>query len=316
MATKSAAQVVNATLLEQLASADMRKQAEDNINSYTRSIMREDGAYRKILPMQELADDELDVQLGTDLPVKIIFKEPLTTGALTIPFAGSPRAFIIRGPNYPVYFTQITGPKHMKHVDELRVYPFDIRQVLTDHSIRDIMEEEDRRWFSDTVDTAMIGADQTSPYTNNVQWRTLRGGWTRENVVEAMKTLPRGDANLKPDKVVINSVTVYDFQKWGRDEMGGDMSQDLLKNGRAEGNWLVSDFMQATWMVTIKKNLVADGTMYMFSTEQYLGKSFSLSDITMFIDRRGPVVEFYPYETIGGALGNLSGVGRADIEGG
>lgn len=314
MATKTAAQVVNHTFLEQLSNPSMRKQAEDNINSYTRSIMREDGAYRKILPMQELADDELDVQLGTDLPVKIIFKEPLTPGALTVPFAGSPRNFIIRGPNYPVYFAQIDGPKHMKHVDELRVYPFDIRQVITDHAIRDVMEEEDKRWFTDAVDAALIGADETSPFTNQVQWRTLSGGWTRDNVVEAMKTLPRGMARLKADKIVINSVTVYDFQKWGRDEMGGDMSQDLLKNGRAEGSWLVGDFMQATWLVTIKHNLVPTGTMYQFATPEYVGKSFALSDITMFVDRRGPVVEFYPYETIGGAIGNVAGIARVDVD--
>lgn len=313
MATKTAAQVVNTQLLEQLANPSMRKKAEDAINDYTRSVLREDGAFRKILPVQEISDDELDVQLGTDLPVKIVFKEPLTVGALTVPFAGSPRTFVIRGPNYPVYFTEIKGPNQMKHINELRVYPFDIRQVLTDHAIRDIMEEEDKRWFTDTVDVALVGADQVSPFTNQIQWRTLYGGWTRANVAEAMKTLPRGFAKVKADKIVINSVTVYEFQKWGRDEMGGDMSQDLLKNGRSEGSWLSGDFMQAEWLVTIKHNLVADNTMYQFATPQFLGKAYEMTPVTMFMDRRGEMLEFHPYETIGAALGNLAGVGRVDM---
>lgn len=314
MATnKTAAQVVNHTLLEQLNNPGMKKQAEDAINNYTRSILREEGFFRKIIPMEEISDDELDVQLGTDLPVKIIFKEPLSPGALTIPFAGSPRTFQIRGPNYPVYFGEITGPKHMKHVDELRVYPFDIRQVLTDHSIRDVQEEEDRRFVTDGLDAAMIGADQTSPFTNQVQWKTIVGGWTRENVVESFKMLPRGFARLKADKCIINNVTVYDFQKWGRDEMGGDLSQDILKNGRAEGSWLSGDFLQTSWLVSIKQNLIPDGTMYQFATPDYIGKSFALTDITLYVDRRGPIVEFYPYETIGGAIGNLASIARVDI---
>ena len=313
MATKTAAQVVNEAWLEQISNPGMKKQAQDSIDNYTRSILREEGAFRKIIPMEGIQDDELDTQLGTDLPVKIIFKEPLSPGALTVPFNGSPRTFIIRGPNYPVYFTEIVGPKHMKHVDELRVYPFDIRQVLTDHSIRDVMQEEDRRFFTDTIDAALIGPNVVSPFTNQVQWQQIQGGWTRPNIAEALKIMPSGYANVKPDKVVINSVTVYDFQKWGRDEMGGDLSQDILKDGRAEGSWLSGDFMQTTWLVTIKKDLVPNGTMYQFATPDYLGKSYSLTDITMYVDRRGPVVEFYPYETIGGALGNIAGCARVDI---
>jgi len=313
MANKSAAQVVNSTLLEQLATPGLQKQAEDAINSFTRSEMREEGAFRKIMPMKDLADDELDAQIGTDSPVKIFWKEPGSPGAMSIPFAGSPRAFFIRGANYPMYFTRITGPKHIKDVDELRVYPYDIRQVLTDHAIRDVQEEEDKRWFTDGVDAAMIGLNTVSPFTGAMQWKSLTGGWTRGNVVEAMKSLPRGTTKTKADTCVINSVTVYDFQKWGRDEWGGDISQDILKNGRAEGSWLSGDFMQARWLVTIKHNLVPDGTMYAFATPEYIGYARALCDITMFIERRGPTIEFYPYETIGAAIGNVGGFTRTDI---
>jgi len=313
MSSKNTAQVVNSTLLDQLATPGLQKQAEDTINSYTRSILREEGAFRKIIPMQELGDDELDVQLGSDLPVKIIFKEPLTPGAMTIPFAGAPRSFFIRGPNYPIYFKEIVGSKHVKHVDELRVYPYDIRQVITDHSIRDVQEEEDVNFLTYGVDACLIGRDQVSPFTNEVQWRLLRGGWTRANVAESFKTLPRGFARVKTDTVLINSVTSYEFMKWGRDEMGGDMSQSILQDGRAEGSWLSGDFMQARWLISIKLNLIPNGTMYQFATPDYIGKSFSLTDITMYIDRRGPIVEFYPYETIGGAIGNVAGVARTDI---
>lgn len=313
MSSKSASQVVNSVLLEQLATPGLQKQAEDALNSFTRSEMREEGAFRKILPMSEIGDDELDAQIGTDSLVKIFWKEPGSPGAMSVPFAGSPRAFFIRGSNYPLYFSNIIGPKHIKDINELRVYPYDIRQVLTDHAIRDVQEEEDKRWFTDGIDAAMVGVNQVSPFTNRVQWSQISGGWTRGNVVQAMKSLPSGTTKTKADTCVINSVTVHDFQKWGRDEWGGDMSQDILKNGRAEGSWLVGDFMQARWLVTIKHNLVPDGSLYCFSTPEYIGKSCSLMDITMYIERRGTTIEFYPYETIGAAIGNVGGFTRTDI---
>lgn len=313
MANKTNAQATNQVVLDQLATPGLQKQAEDTINSFTRSILREEGAYRKIIPMQPLGDDELDVQLGTDANVKICWKEPLTPGALSLPFAGAPNTFFIRGSNYPVYFRRITGPKHIKDVDELRIYPFDIRQVLSDHAVRDVQYEEDNGFFPNGVDVCLIGADQISPFTNQIQWRTLHGGWTRPNTAEAMKTLPSGIARVKPDTVLINAPTSYEFMKWGRDEMGGDMSESILKDGRAEGSWLSGDFMQCRWLISIKLELIPDGTMYQFATPDYVGKSFFLQDLTMYIDRRGPVIEFYPYETIGGAIGNVAGVARVDI---
>lgn len=314
MATKHSAAVINSAFLEKLNNPALKQAATDDLSEFVRAEMREEGAYRKIMQMQKLDDSELNPQLADDRPVKICWKEPRSPGAMSIPFMGSPRQFFIRGANFPCYFTEIVGPSHMKHMNELRVYPYDIRQVLTDHSIRDVQEEEDRRAFTDGFDAAMIGADQTSPFTNQKQWKTLMGGWTRATLAEAMKAVPAGPTKAKVDKCVINQITAFDFMKWGRDEMGGDMSQDLLKHGRAEGSWLSGEFMNTNWLVTIKYNLVPDGTLYMFAPQEFIGYSYALTDLTMFIERRAEMITFYPYETIGGAIGNVGGICRRDIK--
>jgi hypothetical protein len=313
MATKTSAAVINGAFLEKLNNPAMKQAAQEDLNDFVRAEMREEGAFRKIMTMQKLDDTELNPQLGTDLPVKLCWKEPRSPGAMTIPFMGAPRQFFIRGSNFPVYFVEVVGPSHMKHMNELRVYPYDIRQVLTDHSIRDVQEEEDRRAFVDGFDAAMIGVNQVSPFTGVAQWKTIRGGWTRSNLAEALKAVPSGTTKSKPEKCVINAVTVYDFMKWGRDEMGGDMSQDLLKNGRSEGNWLSGEFMNVNWLVTIKYNLVPDGALYMFAPEEFMGYSYALTDLTMFIERRAEMIQFHPYETIGAGLGNVGGICRRDL---
>lgn len=313
MATKTSAAAINAAFLEKLSNPAMAKSAQDDLDDFVRAEMREEGAFRKIMEMQKLDDSELNPQVGTDLPVKLCWKEPQSPGAMTIPFMGSPRQIFIRGANFPIFFVEVVGPKHMKHMNELRVYPYDIRQVLTDHAIRDVQEEEDRRAFVDGFDAAMVGLNQTSPFTQTVQWKSIRGGWTRNNLAEALKAVPSGPTKSKPEKCVINAVTVYDFLKWGRDEMGGDMSQDLLKSGRSEGNWLSGEFMNVDWLVTIKYGLVPDGALYMFAPQEFMGYSYCLTDLTMFMERRAEMVTFYPYETIGAGLGNVGGITRRDI---
>jgi hypothetical protein len=86
-------------------------------------------------------------------------------------------------------------------------------------------------------------------------------------------------------------------------------SQDIVKNGMAEETWL-----SKTWVVTIKRDLVPDDTVYMFADPKFIGKSFLLEDTTMFIKREAFMIEFFAYETTGGAIGHVGGLARADFE--
>jgi hypothetical protein len=87
MATKSETQLLNETLFEQLSTPGMEKQAIDAVNDFTRIKMREDGFYRRIMPPLTISNDELDRQVDTDKPVKVIDKEPDNPPAQSIPFA-------------------------------------------------------------------------------------------------------------------------------------------------------------------------------------------------------------------------------------
>ena len=70
----------NAAVLEQLdkqsSSPEMVKQAADTVSEFTRVKMREDGFWRKILPPLTISNDELDRQVDTDKPVRVVDKEP------------------------------------------------------------------------------------------------------------------------------------------------------------------------------------------------------------------------------------------------
>ena len=112
------------SLFEKLGSRDpgMVKEALDAVNDFTRTKMREDGFFRRIMPPVTISNDELDRQLSTDKPVKIVDKEPDSPAAITIPFGALPTNIYIRGPRYPVMFDRIATPRFTKDVDELRTW--------------------------------------------------------------------------------------------------------------------------------------------------------------------------------------------------
>jgi len=303
------ARLMNESVLGKLTSDDtgLRKEAQDAINDYTRVRMREDGFLRRIMPPVTITNDELDRQVDTDKPVKIVDKEPESPGAISVPFASLPMNRYIRGPRYRVMFDRILTPKFTKDVDELRTYDMDIRQILSDNSIKDMLAEEDGKYIA-TVNSLLLGQNVVIPETGVAQWVSIHGGVTRDTIAEAMKVLPRTPRHLNIATVLVNNVTIWDIVKWGRDEVGGDMSQELLRTGFAE-----RELMGVRYIITIKRDLVADSTFFLFAEPKFMGKFFILEDTTMYVDRRAYMLEFFAYESIGAAIANVASIGRVDF---
>lgn len=308
--TQEESRLLNEALFEKLSSHDpgLEKQAVDAVNDFTRTKMREDGFYRRIMPPLPISNDELDRQVDTDKPVKVVDKEPDSPAAISIPFATLPQNLYIRGPRYRVMFDRIVTPRFTKDVDELRTWIMDIRQVLSDNAIKDMLAEEDGK-FIRACNTAMVGAGLVVPTSGVVQHEVISGGITRDTLWDAMKIMPNTPSNLEVHTILINHITIKEICKFGRNEMGGDLSQDIMRNG-----WTQTEFMGKTWIITIKKGLVPTNTMYMFSDPKFIGKSYILEDTTMYIRREAFMLEFFAYETMGGSIGHTSGLARVDYQ--
>lgn len=301
-------QMLNEAIFEQLSTPGQEKQAADAINEFTRTTMREDGVYRKVIPPLTITPDDLDRQYDTDKPSKIIDKEPGNPPAVSLPFGTLPVNTYILGPRYRVSFDRIVSPRFVKDVVELQTWSMDIRQVMSDNAIKDMLTEEDSKFFA-TTNTAMGGSQgATNPTTGVVQWQAISGGVSRNSLEEAKKIMPRTPFHLEAVTAIVNNVTIKDVEKWGRDEMGGDFSQDLVKQGWSEKNFLGLNFI-----ITIKRDLVPDDSMFMYADPKFIGKNFNLEDTTMYIKKEAYMVEFFAYQCSGGAIGHSGGLARADF---
>jgi hypothetical protein len=96
--------------------------------------------------------------------------------------------------------------------------------------------------------------------------------------------------------------------KWGRDEMGGDFSEDLIRKG-----WSDQTFGGCELLITIKRGLVPDDSIYGFADPKFIGKSFELQPPTMYVKREAYLMEFFLWETLGGGIGHTAGLQRVDF---
>jgi len=286
-------------------------------SDYIRMKLREEGFLRKILPAQTITGDDLTKQVSTDKPSKVVELEPDSPGAMSIPFGEFPTGTYIYGKRWLVTFSRIATPMFNKDVAELHDYDLDIRQVISDNALKDLQAEEDGK-FIQTINSllsndAMI-ADQNVAYgpggANTVLWKTLSGGLTRENVIEAKKIMMKAQARLRPQTALVNQKTALEFEKWTREEVGGDMSQNILVNGWAAE---AAKWCSLNWITTIKDDLVPDNSMFLFAAPEFLGRLYFLEDTTMFVKREGPMLSWYAYEMLGGGIANAAAVSRVDF---
>lgn len=296
----------------QLLSEDpqMQKAAAQDAHDYTRTRVREEGVFRKIITPVTVEDSDLDRQAHTDKNVIVVDMETDSAGAISVPYGGALAATrYIWGDRYEVVFDRVTGPRIYKDVSTLRNYRHDIRKLLSDNAVRDILAEEDGKGVR-AVNTCLVGQNQIVPETGTRQWVTIAGGISRINWVDGLKVLPSTPNSLEAATVVMNHITVKDLGKWGRGEMGGDAAGEIAAKG-----FTSTTFWGKTLIVSIKRRLFPDGSVFYFANEEALGKFFVLEDVTLGIERKHFMIEFFPYEEIGMTIGNVAGLARVDFTG-
>lgn len=294
----------------------MQKRAEAATNDYIRKRVLEGSFYQQILPAIKLENSDLDKDLTSRKPYKIVEMEPDSTGAMTTQFGTLPNSLLLEGEKIPVYFNNIVTDRYIKCVDELRMWDMDIRQILCDQQVKHLEWEQDRRFIygvNDCLTLPYLAEKPNTPYSNTgyigpKMWKVFAGGMTRENFIDSTNIMVTSPAHLSPNKVLTNTKTLTEIIKWGRDEVGGDAAQDMLFEGKVNRKVMGLDYT-----ATLKRELVPDGRVYFFAEPKFLGRNYILEDTTMWVRNEAFWVEWFMYETRGGCIANISALACADF---
>ena len=305
--------------------SDMYKEAAETSDEYLRMRLYEDGFFRKILPIRTVTGDELTDQVDTDVPTKVVEKEPNAAAAYTLPFGTMPIGAYIKAPKFRVMFDRIMSRRHRIDIDKLITYRMNIKQVMEDILLKKIQEEEDRKFLvtvativtqgnvtdpSDIQNAAGLNTNSFDPELEAARNITLGDEMDRDSLKELTKGLPVTNRALNPSIALVNNLTVRDVIGLTRDEIGGDLAEEMFKNGFSE-----QKIMGLDWAVTIKKKLVPNNTMYMFAEPKFTGKNYAIRDTTLSTKSEDMWIEFWAWETLGGAIGNSAAVAAAHFIG-
>lgn len=310
-------QARNTQVISQLTSDDssIYKEAAGDVNQYLRLRSREDGFLRRILPPETATPADFDRQAHTVKPAIVKDAEPNTPNAYSVPFGNAPKNSYIKAPRYMITFERIMTDRFQADVADLMTYTMDIRQIFNDLMLKDILDEEDRKFI--TTVNGIVGAENdTNPVTNprlestGAMGNVSVGVMSRSSISHAQKGLGSTDNSLNPACSLINNITIWDYVGLPREQIGGDLAEELMVNGFKE-----REIMGTKWFITIKKDLVPNDIMYYFAAPEFMGDFYTVEDVTVSTKHENYMFEMFAYEMIGAAVKNEASVAKVRFGG-
>jgi hypothetical protein len=308
--TKEAEAEAGYALFEKVASGqpDLLKEAAEELGEFTRFQLREETFMDRAWEPKQVRNEDIVPQMHTDHPVTLHEFEPSSPGAKSVGFATLPDDFYMKADKYPVLYARIMSRRFRKDVDELRSYKMDLRQVVSDNSVKDIHQEKDRK-FIRTLNTVMVAPGATVALSGIIQHIQISGDITRDGLEDMKKTMPSTVSRLQPRVVILNCITILDVCKIGFNEMGGgELSLDIFKRG-----WTMTEFMGMQWIITIKQDLVPDKRFYHLAEPKFMGFHGFFSDLVMHVKTEYFMLEFFCYLLSGATIANTNSVTAADF---
>jgi len=294
--SKVSAQFVNSSFIRKLEEG-RTKEAQDQGTAFIRQKMRQAAFCREILPPVVISEDEIDRDVNTDLPQKIIEKEPDSV-ATFVTFKGTGDRTWFSGPRYKVIFGKIESQRFVKSKFELMTYQNDIRQILSDNSVKDMADIEDGKF----IETA-----SASIYGKPLQDLSISGNLDAAKIAAALKK--HVERKVPVGKILITKSLAYDLLLLQATAVGNDVASRHYDNGVEEETKLFGIPM----ITTIKTDILPNNQFYIFAPQNYLGNFFLLQDATLFIKQEADIVEFWSYSAPGMGFGNINGITRVTL---
>lgn len=268
------------------------KEAKYSIDSFIREKLREESFVAdKILTEQHITDQDLDKDVDLDKIQKIVEKEP-DSRANFVSFRGLPRGNYLTQDAFAVPFATIVTDEIIKNIHELKTRDNDVRKIISDNHVKDIMEEQDGKFIELSEQIITDFPDQTEVFA---------GGFTKINYAEALKKLP--SKRIPNGCVLMNEATSKEVLKWDASEIGYNAVEEIYRKGLT-----VTELLGTKLIVTIKNEIVKDNEVWFFGQEDFLGKFYTLEDSTVHMESDGLFIKFYAYKTLGMGIINTKAV--------
>jgi hypothetical protein len=293
--------VDNQAFLHSLNTKGVEK-AASAMTDFVRVKIREASFARKILPPKPVTSTDLVQSLDTDQPMRIVEMDRISE-AYPVTFLEQAHQRYYKGIKFPVYYQKFMSEEFYKPIEEIMMYRVPIKTLVQENYLKDLQIAEDKM-FIDTIDR--IIADREAKLAGDAVF-TTSGTFTPAILAEGMKKIISKEIPM--GTILINELDFVDLLKLQQNAVGSSVIEDIVVNGFSYTKLLGHTFIRTT-----KMDVVKPGSIYLFTTPEFLGVFDILTDVKAYIEQKGSHLRFHLYETIGISFGNVNGVAKIVLQ--
>ena len=289
------AMVYNQAFIQSLEGKGQEK-AATALTDFIRVKIREASFGRRIIIPKNVTSTDLDRSLTTDQPYRIVEMDKVST-AYPVTYFESAQQKYYTGSKFPVYYTTFKSEEFFKPIEEIMTYRVPIKTIIQENYLKDIQAAEDKRFIA-ACNTIIATRNTATP--GDATYATA-GPFTPAILAEGLKLLIKKQVPV--GCILISELDFADLWKLNQATVGSAVMEDIMVNGYTYTKLLGQNFIR-----TNKFDIVPQGTIYLFSTPEFLGVFDILTDVKAFVEQKANHLRFYLYETVGMAFGNVNGV--------
>jgi len=278
-------------------------------SEYFRTEIRENAIRRRITPPTPVGKEDWGDAEDTDFPIIYVEIAPRSCGAVMVPFETGPTGEVIHGKKARIEFNRVMTKKYSIEKIRLETYKMPILDIFYDLMLKDIMDVEDRVTMN--TDKKICGTINTVRPDMGMCRYVECGPLSRNSLVHLRKGMCYSPGNLIPTKYLMNNITYCDFGILDRDQVGGDLAQDMLIDGVT-----LTKVSGIDTIVTIKRDLVPENEVFIYTDPKFYGGFYTYKDVSMVTEEKDDIwLTFFAHEIIGASVINAAGVLRASMTG-
>lgn len=306
----------NTNLTADLLSKDdgIRKSASDNIENWLHTYQRQNGVWRRVLPIKPITQEDFAEDLETRDPYVIRPIIPRSVGAFTVNFDTGTAAHTMYAEKYAIYIQRIMTPKYRIDKIYLTAYKGDLIQIFKDLMLQDVLETEDLLGITQL--NAIVGPEKgDASYDVDLGIKQyIDAGLTinPDSVFNAVEGLSQSNDNINPAQALVHRsfwwgiLRTFDASRWG------DRLAERSILGKTDE--LEEAMAGISYKTVLEKTLIPQNTMYVMAEPKYCGEFLTYEDTTLFTKVDDDIwFEMFAHETMGMQFANKGAVVRADF---
>lgn len=285
------------------------KEASTAGTQVLRRRIREDGLLPKILTPTPANDSMLTRFPNHENPVIVREREPDSPGAVSVPFGAGYDTMFYYADAYICEFFRVQTPELVKDINHLRPIRYNLVKWIQDNMLKDIQTQVD--FFAWNVFDQVVGPVEGIGAAGYEQNHRIVGDITRQTYPLVESYLE--DHELNNGIYVMNRKTAKKFRtNFDAVDYGDGLATETFKNGTAALNKNIGGVPH---LFTIKRGLIPDNVIYIFTEENFLGNFDVLEDVKLHVKKEKDFIHMSACETLAVTIGNVAGIHRVEFTG-